>query len=160
MTSLVRRTSLPLMGTFRHPLGLFERPSSLADTFDRLVSDMWETWEPSRLAGEMLPRIDMWEEKDELMVRAELPGLEEKDIDISIEEGVLTLKAERAQEEATEDKTYYHCERSFGRFTRTIGLPYPVQTDKVTASFDKGVLDIRLPKAEEAKAKHVKIEIK
>ena len=138
----------------------FYRPMSLFDEIDRLTGDMWESWTPAVCCDDMLPRMDMYEEKDELVMRAELPGIQKENVDISVENDVLTIKAEKKQEQVTEEATYYSCERSFGSYSRSVSLPFPVDTEKVSATFENGVLEIRLPKAEEAKAKHIEVKVK
>ena len=102
--------------------------------------------------------LDMFEHKDELVVRAELPGIKKKDIDINLERGRLTIKAEKKREEVVEDTTYYRCERCFGQYQRSVSLPFDVDTEKASSTFDGGLLEIRLPKAEEAKAKHIEVK--
>lgn len=104
------------------------------------------------------PYIDMWEEKNELVMKVELPGVKKEDIDVSLQGDCLTIKAERKQEELPEDSTSYICERCFGRFSRSVSLPFPVNADKINTTFENGVLEIRLPKTEEAKAKHIAIQ--
>jgi HSP20 family protein len=97
------------------------------------------------------------EEKDQLVIKTELPGIDKNDLDISLEGDRLTIKAEK-KEEITEEATHHIRERYYGRYFRSVTLPYPVKADNISATFDNGVLELRLPKAEEVKAK--KIEIK
>jgi len=105
------------------------------------------------------PAIDLIDRKDELVLQADLPGLTEKDIAITVQDGVLTLQGQRKEErEAKEGEEYYCCERWAGSFGRTLTLPPGINTEKVNASFKNGVLEIHLPKAKEAEGK--KIEIK
>jgi HSP20 family protein len=106
------------------------------------------------------PSLDVYEDKDTLVVKADLPGIEEKDIDISIQGDVLTLRGERKQEEEVKEKGYHRCERCYGSFQRSFTLPYSVDQSKVKASYKGGVLEVRLPKAEEAKQKRIKIDVK
>jgi len=105
------------------------------------------------------PSLDVSETKDNIVVKAEVPGMDGKDIDISLSGGVLTLKGEKKQEKEEKDENYYFAERSYGAFFRSVQLPHEVQTDKVQASYKNGVLTITLPKSEEAKAKEVKIKV-
>jgi HSP20 family protein len=104
------------------------------------------------------PAVDMFETKDDLVVTVELPGMNEKDIQLAITGEMLTIKGERASEPQKE-ASVYRGERWFGRFERNLTLPYAVQTDKVKASYRDGVLTIMMPKAEELKPKAIKIEI-
>jgi len=105
------------------------------------------------------PAIDIIDRKDELVMQADLPGLTEKDIAITVKDGVLTLQGQRKEEwEEKEGEEYYCCERWAGSFSRTLTLPPGINTEKVNASFKNGVLEIHLPKAKEAEGK--KIEIK
>ncbi len=106
-----------------------------------------------------VPAVDMWETKDDLRVALELPGVSEKDVTVSITGDVLSIKGERRFDRDVKDESYYRLERVYGKFERTIPLPMPVQSDKVKASYRDGVLEIRLPKAEELKPKEIKIDI-
>ena len=92
-------------------------------------------------------------------MKAELPGIDPKDIDISLNEGVLTIKGEKRQEREEKEEGYHLVERSYGSFTRSIRLPREVQSDKINASYKNGVLRITLPKSEEAKKKEIKIKV-
>jgi HSP20 family protein len=105
------------------------------------------------------PAVDMYETKDELVVAAEIPGLNEKDIHLSISGDMLTIRGERQWNRETKQEQYYRGERWFGRFERTLPLPIPVQADKVKATYRDGVLTVMLPKAEEIKPKEIKIEL-
>lgn len=111
--------------------------------------------------GAALPKIDMKETEKGVEVSAELPGVEEKDIELELDDDVLTIKGEkRLEKEEKDEKTGYHLmERSYGSFARSIRLPYAVKADAVTAEFDKGVLKVACPKPEEALATTKKIQI-
>ncbi|HSE93092.1 MAG TPA: Hsp20/alpha crystallin family protein [Methylomirabilota bacterium] len=122
--------------------GFFGRPATLA-TGER----MW------------LPLADMYETKDDVYVTFELPGVREKDVDVSITGEVLTVKGERKWERDLKDEAFHRLERVYGKFERSVPLPVPVQGDKVTAAFRDGVLEIKLPKAEEVKPKAIKIDV-
>ena len=105
------------------------------------------------------PAVDMYETKDELVVTAELPGLNEKDIHLSITGDMLSIRGERQWNQEVKQESYYRGERWYGKFERTLPLPMPVQADKVTASYRDGVLTIKLPKVEEIKSKEIKIDV-
>ncbi len=105
------------------------------------------------------PAVDMYETKDDLMVKAELPGLTEKDIHLSITGDMLTLRGERQWNQDLKEGNFYRGERWFGKFERALQLPIAIQADRVKASYREGVLTITLPKAEEIKAKDIKIDV-
>jgi HSP20 family protein len=110
--------------------------------------------------GEGTPRSDVVETDKGVEVTVELPGLEEKDIDVTLSDDALTVKAERQVERKDEKKGYYISERSYGSIFRSIPLPPGVDSDRAEASFRNGVLTVRLPQRPEAKAKVKKIEVK
>jgi HSP20 family protein len=108
-----------------------------------------------------MPAMDIVENAKELTLTAELPGIDEKDIDVSVEDGVVTIKGEKAEERKDEEeKKVYLYERTYGSFQRSFALPPVVDPSRVSASFDKGVLKVHLPKDGEARAKGRKVEIK
>lgn len=106
------------------------------------------------------PALDISETQDAVLVRAELPGVEPKDIDISLSGDTLTIKGEKKQEKEEKKHSYYRVERSYGSFARTIRLPASVDPDKIEASYDKGVLCVTMPKKEEEKGKKIDIKTK
>jgi HSP20 family protein len=133
-------------------------PIDLLDEIEQFAVEAWETSTPERKG--IYPRMDMFEDKDELVMRAELPGIRKEDIDISLEGDCLTISAEKKPEKLSKDATSYMCERCFGNYSRTVSLPFPINTDKVSSTFENGLLEVRLPIAEEAKAKHIEIKVK
>ena len=134
----------------------FSRPMSLFDVLEELEKEMWDSWRPFPETG-LIPHTDMFEKKGQLIMKAELPGINKKDLDISLEGDRLTIKAE-TKEEGTGDKKHHSRGRHYRQYFHSVMLPYPVNKDKVSATLNKGVLELTLPKAEEVKAK--KIEIK
>jgi HSP20 family protein len=120
-------------------------------------------WRPSfaRLRPISLeaPALDIYEQKDALIVKAEIPGLTKDELDITLDGSTLTIRGEKKKEEQVKEEDYYRCERSYGAFSRSIDLPVAIQTDKVNASFKNGVLEIRLPKTEEAKKNVTKVKV-
>ena len=106
------------------------------------------------------PAIDVKETEQGIEISAELPGVEEKDLDVSITEDLLTIRAEKKQEQKKEEKGYYMMERSYGTPSRSIRLPFHADPEKVSATFDKGVLKIAIPRPPEDKAKVRKIAVK
>ena len=154
------RPYLPsLFGRGEETLGsLFRDVEKVFDEFSRR-SPFTVGADTSAFAG---PKIDMAETKDAIDVTAELPGVEEKDIELTLSEGVLTIRGEKKSERNEQDakKNWYAVERSYGSFSRSIALPFEPTSDKVEAKFDKGVLRVHLPKPPEAASKQQKIEIK
>jgi HSP20 family protein len=109
--------------------------------------------------GVMAPSIDVSETETELKIEAELPGVDEKDVEVLVSDNVLTIKGEKKTETEEKKKDYHLIERSYGSFTRSLTLPFAVQPDQAKATFKKGVLTITLPKPPEVKAKAKKIAI-
>jgi HSP20 family protein len=144
------------------------RLSDVERMFEDWFEDFWSRpfprlWRPNfaRLRSISLetPTLDVYEQKDDLIVKAEIPGLTKDEIDITLEGTTLTITGEKKKDEEVKDEDYYRCERTYGAFSRSIDLPLAVQTDKVNASFKNGVLEIRLPKTEEAKKNVVKVKV-
>jgi HSP20 family protein len=104
-------------------------------------------------------RCDLWETKDELVVAFELPGVNEKDVNVSITDDLLTLRGERRRPDGAQDATFHHVERVYGKFERSIQVTIPVQPDRVKASYRDGVLTVTLPKLEEVKPREIKIDV-
>ena len=108
---------------------------------------------------ELSPTVDIFEDASDVVVKAELPGMKKEDIDVKLTEGAITISGEKKKEEKIEKKNYYRLERSFGSFSRSFNLPAEVQTDKAKAQFKDGILEVRVPKTEEAKQKEKKVSI-
>jgi HSP20 family protein len=123
--------------------------------WDRVTGERPVEW----LKGEWVPSLDVSETKDKVVVKAEAPGIDPKEIDISLSSGILTLKGEKKKEREEKDENYHLIERSYGSFSRSVRLPTEVQEDKVKASYKDGVLTITLPKTERAKERAIKIEV-
>jgi HSP20 family protein len=138
----------------------FGRLSDLRDEIDRLFdSPLSELTRTSQLLSGWTPALDVYEEKDNFVVKAELPGMKKEDIEVSFQDGSLSIAGERKGETKQEDAETYRAERFFGRFQRTVTLPAAVAADKVRAAYKDGVLTITLPKTEEAKPKHIDVSI-
>jgi HSP20 family protein len=118
-----------------------------------------ERWFKTERMELTAPAVDLYEEKDDIVVKAELPGIEKNNIEVNLTDHTLTIKGEKKKEEEIKEKNYYRAERSYGSFVRTLELPRDVHTDKVKATFKNGILEVRLPKTEEAKAKEVKVKV-
>jgi HSP20 family protein len=106
-----------------------------------------------------MPVVDMYETNDDLVLNFEIPGVREKDISLSITGDLLTVRGERPFRQELKDDHSYHIERTYGRFERSVQLPMPVEAGRVTATFRDGVLEVRLPKAEEVRPKEIKIDV-
>ena len=129
------------------------------DFFGRRLRPWWPSiWSRGGDGEFITPTMDVYEENDDIVVKAELPGLDKNDIEVNISDWELTLKGEKKKEAKIDEENYYRCERSYGAFLRSLELPAGVQADKVKASFKNGVLEVRLPKAEEAKTKTIKVK--
>lgn len=138
----------------------FER---MHEEMDRLFDDFLPQLSGSNELGAgvgALVSVDLSESDDDLELTADLPGIEEEDIDVTLRDGALIIRGERKHEAEEKRKNYYRSERAFGAFTRTIPLPCEVDEDGVDAKFKKGVLTVRLPKSRSAKEQERKIEIK
>jgi len=109
---------------------------------------------------EWQPKADITETKDAIVVKAELPGVEPKDLEVTISGDILTIKGEKEKEEEKKDEKYHYTERYRGSFERSFRIPAEIQEDKIEASFDKGILTVTLAKTAEAKTKEIKVEVK
>lgn len=131
--------------------------------FRRPFSLLGSSWLPRmKIPGfeEISPSVDIFEEDNDVVVKAELPGMKKDDIEVTLSDDTITISGKKKREEKVEKKNYYRYERSFGSFTRSFRLPMDVQTDKAKATFKDGILEIRIPKTEEAKRRTRKLEIK
>ena len=109
--------------------------------------------------GIVSPDVDIFEDGNDVVVKAEMPGMKKEDIDVNITDDMVTVSGEKKKEEKVEKKDYYRVERSYGSFTRSFRLPKEVQSDKAKATFKDGVLEVRVPKTPEAISKEKKIPI-
>lgn len=133
--------------------------TGLRKEVDRLFDRFFESgWPETPALGDWEPTVDVTEDKDTVTVKAELPGVEQKDIGVSLQDGVLTIKGEKQAEKEEKDKRHHRVERSYGAFLRAIRLPAAVETGKVTATFKDGVVTITLPKAPEAKGTTIPVK--
>jgi len=132
--------------------------SSLRDEMNEMFNRFWSTArEPFGLA-EWSPALDVSETDEAVLVHAEIPGIDPKDLDISVVGDTLTLRGEKADETEQPDRNYHRVERRYGSFTRSLTLPASVDADQVTATARQGVLEVRLPKKEEARAKRIEVK--
>ncbi|MFA6636361.1 MAG: Hsp20/alpha crystallin family protein [Candidatus Omnitrophota bacterium] len=141
------------------PFGELE---SLQSEMNKLFDLSLGRW-PGRSSGLMesawSPTVDVLESKDNVMVKADIPGLKKEDIDISVHGDTLTIKGEKKNEKDVKEKNYVKTERFYGSFNRAFTLPSEVDAGKVKASYKEGVLEITLPKKEDAKPKQIKVDV-
>lgn len=130
---------------------LFNQPLA---PFFRLAGGL----EPALTASSFVPPVDIYEDEHNIVLTAETPGISDKDLDITVENGVLSISGERKMDNEAKQDNFHRIERSYGRFTRSFTLPPTVDADNVKAEFNNGVLKITLAKRAEAKPKQIKIE--
>ena len=128
--------------------------ASMPDRFQRLFR---RDRDEEISLGAWIPPVDIMEEKDRILLTAELPGFKENDIEVQMEGGVLTIRGERKSEAEKEGRKYHRVERVYGQFVRSFTLPNNVDRDRIKATFDRGLLGIEMPKSEEAKPRQIKI---
>jgi HSP20 family protein len=136
---------------------IIRRIPSLLEEFDRLGHGVWGSWYPVTVHNVFAPTVDVHEDEGNLVVKAELPGVGRDDVKITLAEGTLHIEAEKKHEEETNGTDYYARERYFGRYSRMIPLPFHVDAEKASASFEGGLLEIRLPRAEEVKSRQIAV---
>jgi len=149
-------------------------PFKELDVMRREIDHLWDEFSPTSrrslfaapwraltaAEGVATPAVDVIDRKDSILVRAELPGVDKDKIDITVEDDNLIIKCEVKEEKEVKKEDYYHCERSYRSFARTIALPVKVEAAKVKATFKDGILDVTLPKAEELRPRRVHIDVK
>jgi HSP20 family protein len=136
----------------------FDRLSSLRNELDQLFDLSWSGRDSGLFSG-WSPALDVFDEKDHFVVNAELPGMKKEEIDLSFQDGVLSISGERKQTtENTEGETF-RSERYFGRFQRSVTLPAAVDSSKISASYKDGILSVTLPKSEAAKPKQIAVNV-
>ena len=139
----------------------FDELTVLRNRMDRLLNKISDEETPALMpTNTWSPTTDIVETKDSLMIRCELPGIDEKNVNVEIENGVLTISGERKTEETTKDKNFHRVERAYGKFVRSFTLPPNFITENVKATFTDGLLELTLPKKEEAKPKKIQLEIR
>lgn len=141
-------------------LTAFAGLSSLRNEIDRLFeAPMGDLARASHFLSGSAPALDVYEDKDSFVVKAEIPGMKKEDIDVSLHDGSLSISGERKSEQQSENAQTHRTERFFGRFQRTVNLPAPVAADKVSGQYKDGILTVTLPKAEEAKPKQIDVQV-
>jgi len=138
----------------------FDRLATLREEVNRLLDgDMAAVSRESGLFSGWNPALDVHQDKDNVYVKVELPGMKKEEIDISLHEGMLTISGERKQESEVNEGDTFRSERFFGRFHRTVTLPTMVDGSRVKATYKDGILTVELPKAEEAKPKQIQVNV-
>ena len=139
----------------------FREFSTLQDRLNRLFRESYgpEGREESLTTSTFAPPVDVYEDEHNVSLKIEVPGIDEKDIDVRIENNVLTVHGERKFEKEEKEENFRRVERQYGSFTRTFTLPSTVDAEKVSANYDKGILRIELPKKAEAKPKQIKVNV-
>ncbi len=133
----------------------FREMTQVQSQFNRLMDHVWggrqESW---------MPAVDVFDKKDAVVLKAELAGMSPDDIEIEVEDNVLTIKGERRFEEKVEDERYYRIERRFGGFQRSLAMPQGVNADGIVAAYEDGILTVTVPKVEEEKPKRIEVKAK
>jgi HSP20 family protein len=133
---------------------------SLRQAMDRLFEDSFVGLPRLTLNGSGEFPIDMYQEKDNLVVKAALPGVKPEELDITVADDTLTIRGEHKEEQETKEDDYIHRECHYGAFSRSVAIPMKVKGDKAEATFEEGVLTLTLPKADEIKPRQVKVKPK
>ena len=140
----------------------FREMSALQERMNRLLADFrtrTPLGEEEMAQGAWVPAVDIYETKDSIVLNVELPGVTKEDIALEVKDGTLTIKGEKKLEKDVKEENYHRLERTYGSFMRAFTLPSMVQQDKVKARFKDGILEIQIPKAEEAKPKQIRVEV-
>lgn len=135
---------------------------TLRERMDRMFEDSLSRFrmpEEATMPTFWSPSVDIYETDENIVLKAELPGVDKKEVSVEVKDNTLVLKGERKREKEVKEENYHRVERSFGTFMRSFSLPVSVKQDQVKAKFKDGVLEVTLPKAEEAKPKQVKVEV-
>ncbi len=144
---------------FRDLVGLQERMNRLFEQSFRGLSQNAQGDDEWSLGGTWAPAVDIFEQDGNIVMKAELPGIDSKDVDIRLENNVLTLRGERKVDSEVKRENYHRVERAYGNFTRSFTLPAVVDQEKIKAEYKDGVLRVTLPKREEAKPKQIAISV-
>src|SRR4051794_3375995 len=135
-------------------MALLMKPEPFSNELHRLFNTLFEEGQPQR----WVPPMDLVEADDHFVLKADLPGIGEDDVSIEVRDNALTISGERKAEHESRERGWYRVERSFGRFSRSLTLPEGVDPGGIEASFDKGVLEVKVPKPEQRKPRRVEIK--
>jgi HSP20 family protein len=138
-------------------MALLMKPEPFSRDIDRLF-DAFLGGSSQAAARRWVPPMDLVEADDHFLLKADLPGLSEEDVAIEVQDGTLTISGERTAEHESREQGWYRVERSFGSFNRSLTLPEGVDPDAISANFDRGVLEVSIPKPEERKPRRVQIK--
>ena len=138
--------------------------ANLSQRMERLFDEMvgrglWRTSEERPLRGSWVPAVNILERQDAMLITADLPGLKAEDVEVTVEDGTLSIRGERKLEETSEGESYHRVERLYGVFERTFTLPNSVDVERIEARFSNGEMALTLPKREESKPRSVKIKV-
>jgi HSP20 family protein len=130
--------------------------------FNRMVDNLFDGagWDDERSASVWNPAVDVEEREQEFVVRVELPGVQKEDVHIATQGNILTLRGEKKQHSESKESNYHRTERSYGSFQRSFTLPGSVKNDRIEASFSDGILEVVVPKAEDAKARTIDVKVR
>jgi len=137
----------------------FREFSTLQDRMNRLFRDSYGDREEALTTSTFAPPVDVYEDEHNVTLKIEVPGIEEKDIDVRVENNTLTVHGERKFEKEEKEENFRRVERQYGSFTRSFTLPNTVDTDSIQANYEKGILKIQLAKKAEAKPKQIKVNV-
>jgi HSP20 family protein len=137
-------------------MALLMRPEPFSQDVNRLFNTLFDLGDTG--VQRWVPAMDLLEADDHFVLKADLPGLAEEDVSIEIQDNTLTISGERKSEHEQRQRGWHRVERSYGRFSRSLSLPQGIDPDAVTAEFDNGVLEVRIPKPEERKPRRVAIK--
>src|ERR1051325_32378 len=137
----------------------FREFTTLQDRMNRLFRDSYGDHEEALTTSTFAPAVDVYEDEHNVVLKIEVPGIDEKDIDVRVENNTLTVHGERKFEKEEKEENFRRVERQYGSFTRSFTLPQTVDSENVSANYDKGVLKISLPKKAEAKPKQIKVNV-
>src|ERR671915_1022600 len=136
-------------------MALLMKPEPFSQEVNRLFNTLFDAGETQQ---RWMPAMDLVEGEDHFVLKADLPGLAEEDVSIEVQDGMLTISGERKAEHEARERGWYRIERSFGSFSRSLTLPDGVDADRISAQFDRGVLEVTIPKPEERKPRRVQIQ--
>src|SRR5215472_13054939 len=137
----------------------FREFTTLQDRMNRLFRDSFGDREEALTTSTFAPPVDVYEDEHSVTLKIEVPGIDEKDIDVRVENNMLTVHGERKFEKEEKEENFRRVERRYGSFTRSFTLPSTVDGERVSANYDKGILKITLPKKAEAKPKQIKVNV-
>ena len=137
----------------------FREFTTLQDRMNRLFRDSFGEREEALTTSTFAPPVDVYEDEHSVSLKIEVPGIDEKDIDVRVENNILTVHGERKFEKEEKEENFRRVERQYGSFTRSFTLPNTVDTDSIQANYDKGILKIQLAKKAEAKPKQIKVNV-